>query len=116
MGNYINSKSNKPIPSQVQKKLFENLVRPNEKRVLVFKFKNMPGIAYKLYHLEKYHYIYINDIPLEIANKLEYPYNSLKERCSKMTIPKFSKVTIIICDIEKKDNIIQNYFALPSQK
>jgi len=105
MGIYLSK--NKADPD---KKLFTTVVRPNEKKVLVFKFTNMSGIAYKLHNAVKYHYIYISDISVEQASKLEYPYDSLKDRCSKIAINEYAKVTIIICDIEKKNTTIKDKF------
>jgi hypothetical protein len=70
----------------------------------------MSGIAYKLNHATKYHYIYIENVSLEQAIMLEYPYDSLKERCSKQDIREFAKVTIIICDIEKKNTSVKDKF------
>lgn len=105
MGIYLSK--NKVDPN---KKLFTTVVRPDEKKVLVFKFANMSGIAYKLHNTAKYHYIYIEDATIEQASKLEYPYDSLKERCSKQDIREFAKVTIVICDIEKKNTTIKDKF------
>ena len=104
MGVYLSKNRVNP-----DKKLFTSVVRPNEKKVLVFKFANISGIAYKLYNSIKYHYIYIENATLDQASKLEYPYSSLKERCEKITISEFVRVTIVICDIEKKDSKVDRF-------